>query len=149
MPIRLFLRSLAAVLILGLLLPSGPVAQTLEACESGWRDIAATVLMGQGQASMAHQCAAAPGAGSAGGACPPRAELVRRASLVAEAVAFADLRRQVSVNIDQTVIIQNGVGTDRMTMHVDGRVTDIAKCREITGDTVRVVLFGAVPPGAR
>jgi hypothetical protein len=79
-------------------------------CDSGWRSITKNVMSGEGQASISAQCR------SHEKPCPPRHELVRRAKLVANAYALANIQSKVRSEVSHEVVVENGVGTDRLAV---------------------------------
>jgi len=111
--------------------------QKLE-CDSGWRSIMKNVVSGEGQASISVQCR------SDEKPCPPRHELVRRAKLVANAYALANIRAKVRSEVSHEVVVENGVGKDRLTIKVGGEVFQIKFCTSILFNEVQVRTFGEI-----
>jgi hypothetical protein len=105
-------------------------------CDSGWRSITKNVMSGEGQASISAQCR------SNEKPCPPRHELVRRAKLVANAYALANIQFKVRSEVSQEVVVENGVGADRLTIQVSGEVFQIVTCNSSSGDLFNSRIFG-------
>jgi hypothetical protein len=91
-------------------------------CDSGWRSITKNVMSGEGQASISAQCR------SDEKPCPPRHELVRRAKLVANAYAVANIQAKVRSEVSHEVVVENGVGSDRLKIKVEGEVFQVKFC---------------------
>ena len=107
-------------------------------CDSGWRSIMKNVVSGEGQASISAQCR------SDEKPCPARHELVRRAKLVANAYALANIQAKVRSEVTQEVVVKNGIGTDRLTIKVGGEVFRVVFCDAISGDQVISRIFGEI-----
>jgi len=105
-------------------------------CGSGWRSIMKNVVSGEGQASISAQCR------SDEKPCPPRHELVRRAKLVANAYALANIQAKVRSEVSHEVVVENGVGTDRLTIKVGGEVFQIVFCNAVETEIVKSRTYG-------
>ena len=107
-------------------------------CVSYWHSINEIVLRGEGQAQIAAQCR------SHEKPCPARTELLRRARLVSDAYALANLRAKVASQVSHEIKIVSGVGSDQLTMKVSGKVYDIVFCNEVSDETMRTMVWGKV-----
>jgi len=107
-------------------------------CVSYWHSINEIVLRGEGQAQIAAQCRPHERP------CPARAELVRRAKLVADAYALANLRTKVASQVSHEIKIVSGVGSDQLTMNVSGKVYGIVFCNDVSDETMRTMVWGQV-----
>jgi len=96
------------------------------------------VLRGEGQAQIAAQCR------SHEKPCPARTELLRRAKLVSDAYALANLRAKVASQVSHEIKIVSGVGSDQLTMNVSGKVYDIVFCNDVSDETMRTMVWGEV-----
>jgi hypothetical protein len=105
-------------------------------CDSGWRSVTKNVMSGEGQASISAQCR------SDEKPCPPRHELVRRAKLVANAYALANIQAKVRSEVSHEVVVENGVGADRLMIKVGGEVFQIKFCSKDNGDVFYSHAFG-------
>jgi hypothetical protein len=107
-------------------------------CDSGWRSITKNVMSGEGQASISAQCR------SNEKPCPPRHELVRRAKLVANAYALANIQAKVRSEVSHEVVVENGVGSDRLTIKVGGEVFQVRFCGSELPNLYNVKAYGEV-----
>lgn len=107
-------------------------------CDSGWRSIMKNVVSGEGQASISAQCH------SDEKPCPARHELVRRAKLVANAYALANIQAKVRSEVSHEVVVENGVGRDRLTVKAGGEVFQIKVCFKEGSALVFSRAFGEV-----
>jgi hypothetical protein len=107
-------------------------------CDSGWRSITKNVMSGEGQASISAQCR------SNEKPCPPRHELVRRAKLVANAYALANIQAKVRSEVSHEVVVENGVGSDRLTIKVGGEVFQIRFCDFEATDVIQTRAYGEI-----
>jgi hypothetical protein len=107
-------------------------------CDSGWRSITKNVMSGEGQASISAQCR------SNEKPCPPRHELVRRAKLVASAYALANIQAKVRSEVSHEVVVENGVGSDRLTIKVGGEVYQIRSCAKLNAKAIVIRTYGEV-----
>ena len=107
-------------------------------CDSGWRSIMKNVVSGEGQASISAQCR------SDEKPCPPRHELVRRAKLVANAYALANIQAKVRSEVSHEVVVENGVGSDRLTIKVGGEIFQINICTKEIDGSVQSLAYGEV-----
>ncbi len=107
-------------------------------CDSGWRSVMKNVVSGEGQASISAQCR------SDENPCPARHELVRRAKLVANAYALANIQAKVRSEVSHELVVENGVGKDRLTIKVGGEIFRIKYCSKEVRDTVYFRAFGEV-----
>jgi len=123
---------------LALLLPSPVAGGDFGDCSSGYRSIAKHIVRGNGQANIAAQCR------NDENPCPLKAELIRRATLVSNAYALANIRSKVETEISHTVEIIDGVGDDRLTMKVGGSVFDIVFCNIEVDGNIRTLSWGEI-----
>ena len=107
-------------------------------CDSGWRSISKNVMSGEGQASISAQCR------SNEKPCPPRHELVRRAKLVANAYALADIQAKVRSEVSHKVVVENGVGSDRLTIKIEGEIFQVKLCNSISNDIISALGYGEI-----
>ena len=107
-------------------------------CADVWRPIEDYVLAREGEASIQHQCR------SSETPCPPRTELVRRATLVARAYAMAAIREAVATTVSSEVVVSGGVASDRVTLRTEGTVYDAVVCRKAEEDRMRVRVIGII-----
>ena len=105
-------------------------------CDSGWRSITKNVMSGEGQASISAQCR------SDEKPCPTRHELVRRAKLVANAYALANIQAKVRSEVSHEVVVENGVGSDRLTIKVGGEIFQIVFCNREDENIAFTKAFG-------
>jgi hypothetical protein len=122
----------AAVFLMLLALPIIAAANEPIPCADIWRPIDDYVLAREDEASIQHQCR------SSEKPCPPRTELVRRATLVARTYAMAAIRAAVAATVSQEVVVSGGIASDRVTLRTEGTVYDVVACRRVEGDRVRV-----------
>lgn len=126
------------VLISTMSLPGQANERPFADCVSYWHSINEIVLRGEGQAQITAQCRPHERP------CPARAELVRRAKLVADAYALANLRAKVASQVSHEIKIENGVANDQLTMSVAGKVYAIVYCNELDDGTMRTLVWGKV-----
>jgi len=107
-------------------------------CDSGWRSIMKNVVSGEGQASISAQCR------SDEIPCPPRHELVRRAKLVANAYALANIRAKIRSEVSHEVVVENGVGRDRLTIKVGGEIYQVKLCHREGNDLQISKAYGEI-----
>jgi hypothetical protein len=108
-------------------------------CDSGWRSITKNVMSGEGQASISAQCR------SNEKPCPPRHELVRRARLVANAYALANIQAKVRSEVSHEVVVESGVGSDRLTIKAGGEVFQMKFCGSVSdNDKVYSRAYGEI-----
>ena len=107
-------------------------------CDSGWRSITKNVMSGEGQASISAQCR------SDDKPCPPRHELVRRAKRVANAYALANMQSKIRSEVSHEVVVENGVGSDRLTIKVGGEIYQIKFCGSELPNVYNVIAYGEV-----
>ncbi len=129
---------LLTVLIGMLPLPGQADERPFADCVSYWHSINEIVLRGEGQAQIAAQCR------SHEKPCPARTELLRRAKLVSDAYALANLRAKVASQVSHEIKIVSGVGSDQLTMNVSGKVYDIVFCNEMDNEKMRTLVWGKV-----
>ncbi len=122
--------ALITVLILLRAFPGFADGRPFSDCSISY-SINAIVLRGEGQAQIAAQCRPHEKP------CPAHAELVRRAKLVADAYALANLRAKVASQVSHEIKIVNGVGSDQLTMNVSGKAYGIVFCNEVSDETMR------------
>ena len=105
-------------------------------CGSGWRSIMKNVVSGEGQASISVQCR------SDEKPCPPRHELVRRAKLVANAYALANIQAKVRSRVSHEVAVESGVGSDRLVVKAGGEIFRVKFCNSIVDDYAKSRAYG-------
>ena len=141
--LKIGLRKISGMFLVGVLLLTQS-AQAVAAekqkieCDSGWRSIMKNVVSGEGQASISAQCR------SDEKPCPPRHELVRRAKLVANAYALANIQAKVQSEVSHEVVVENGVGTDRLTIIVGGEIFQLIFCLKEESSAVYSRAYGEV-----
>jgi len=69
---------------------------------------------------------------------------VRRAKLVADAYALANLRAKVASQVSHEIKIVSGVGRDQLTINVSGKVYGIVFCNEVFDETMRTMVWGEI-----
>ena len=105
-------------------------------CVDAWRSIDAYVVVGEGTASIQHQCLPHEKP------CPPKAELIRRAETVARAYALAQIRQKVKTEVSAEVVVEDGRADDRVVMKAEGAVYNVVFCSRLEGDTYRIRAMG-------
>ena len=128
----------AAAFSVFLALPTAAAADDPIPCADVWRPVEDYVLAREGEASIQHQCR------SSEKPCPPRTELIRRATLVARAYALAAIREAVATTVSSEVVVSGGVASDGATLRAEGIVYDAVFCRRVEEDRVRVRVIGRV-----
>ena len=131
-------RLLPILSTLALLLSSPAAGGEFGDCSSGYRSIAKHIVRGNGEANIAAQCR------NDEEPCPLKDELIRRATLVANAYALAEIRAKVETEISHTVEIVDGAGADRLTMKAGGSVFDIVFCNAEVNGNIKALSWGEI-----
>ena len=105
-------------------------------CSSGWRSLNKDIVRGEGQANISLQCRKDEKP------CPPKDELIRRAKLVANAYALANIRSKIETEVSQMVKVVDGVGRDQLTMKAGGKVFQIAFCTIKENGVIKTLAWG-------
>ena len=105
-------------------------------CSSGWRSFNKDIVRGEGQANISLQCRKDEKP------CPPKDELIRRAKLVANAYALANIRSKIETEVSHKVEVVDGVGRDQLTMKAGGKVFQIAFCTIKEKGVIKTLAWG-------
>ena len=133
------LRALRLLLLLSVPLATSDADESKNReCSSGWRSLNEQVIRGEGQASIALQCRKNEKP------CPPRDELIRRAKIVANAYALANIRAKIKTEVSHEVEVIDGVGSDWLTMKAGGKIYAIVFCNEEINGSMKTLAWGEV-----